>query len=64
MQEDEATMSVRVPNALLKMARSVAASRDETLSQVVRRALKAYVDRAPRQLDLVDAVDASKRRRG
>jgi len=50
----ETTISVRVPSDLADQARQVARSRDETISQVIRRALKAYVGRAPQQLSLDD----------
>ncbi len=53
---DEKMLTVRLPADLLKLAQSVARMRDETLSQVVRRALTAYADSAPRQTDLVEAV--------
>lgn len=50
----EATISVRVPSDLADQARQVARSRDETVSQVIRRALKNYVGRSPQQLSLDD----------
>jgi predicted transcriptional regulator len=53
--EDE-VLTARVPGDLLRMAKSVAKSRDETLSQVIRRALREYVDSGPAQKDLVDAI--------
>jgi hypothetical protein len=42
----------------------VAAARDETLSQVVRRALRAYIVSGPhgRQLDIEDAVTGERKR--
>jgi predicted transcriptional regulator len=49
-------LTARVPADLFKNAQSVARSRDETLSQVVRRALRIYVESSPVQSDLVDAV--------
>jgi predicted transcriptional regulator len=48
--------SVRVDRELLKLVRSVAHARDETISQVVRRAFRQYVAHAPAQTDLVEAV--------
>ena len=51
---------VRLPRALLDQAKSEARRRDETLSQVVRRALRAYVGSAPRQMDLEDAISTAK----
>ncbi len=56
---DEKLLTVRVPENLMKLVQSVARARDETLSQVVRRALVAYADSAPRQSDLVTAARAS-----
>jgi hypothetical protein len=53
-------LHVLVDVDIFKQAAQVAASRDETVSQVVRRALKAYVGQAPRQMDLEDAVRFSK----
>jgi predicted transcriptional regulator len=50
----EVTISIRVPADLADQAKQVARSRDETMSQVVRRALKNYVGRSPRQLSLDD----------
>ena len=40
---DEVVMTVRVPRSLAERARRVARSRDETLSQVIRRELRGYV---------------------
>lgn len=57
--EGEKMLTVRLPADLLKLAQGLARSRDENLSQVVRRALRGYVDSAPRQADLVEAVRAS-----
>jgi predicted transcriptional regulator len=39
----ETQIAVRVETSLKKQAERIAASRDETLSQVVRRALREYV---------------------
>ncbi len=54
--DEEPVLSVRVSADLLRNARAVAAQRDETLSQVVRRALRAYAGLGPPQLDLEDAI--------
>ena len=65
--ENDATLPpTRLPRALLDAARGQARRRDETLSQVVRRALRAYVTSGPVQGDLEDAIAAAapKRRRG
>lgn len=64
-EQDAVLPPIRLPKNLLIAARQVARSRDETLSQVVRRALRAYVDKAPRQVDLEEylgeAAASSKR---
>jgi hypothetical protein len=62
--EDSLTMQVRVPAPLLREAHRIAAQRDETVSQVVRRALRSYVGTAPRQMDLEDAIAATRHSRG
>lgn len=51
---------VRLPRALLDAAKAQARRRDETMSQVVRRALRAYVASGPVQTDLEDAIAAAK----
>jgi hypothetical protein len=56
VEGDEMVLTVRVPADLMHNARVVAAQRDETLSQVVRRALRAYAGLGPPQLDLEDAI--------
>jgi hypothetical protein len=50
---------VRVQSALLAAARAVADLRDETLAQVVRRALREYVASAPSRSDVVAVVSSS-----
>ena len=52
MAGDEVTITVRVPADLVREARAVAARHDETLSQVVRRALRSYVGHDDSQLRL------------
>jgi predicted DNA-binding protein len=49
---------VKVPLALHKEAKAAAAMRGDTISDVVRRALKAYIDRAEEDDDtrFADAV--------
>jgi hypothetical protein len=61
--ENDATMVVRLPASLLRHAKAVAAARDETLSQVVRRALRIYVGggQPAKQLDIENAVAAERR---
>jgi hypothetical protein len=58
--EDEIMIRVRTPIALAREAQRVAALHDESVSQVIRRALRAYVAAAPRQTDLEDAIAASR----
>lgn len=53
--------AIRLPKALLAAARSTARRRDETLSQVVRRALREYIGAGPVQIDLEDTIAASRR---
>jgi hypothetical protein len=60
MQNDAVLPPVRVDSALLRAVRAVAASRDETVAQVVRRSLRAYVASAPVQLDLESAIAAER----
>jgi predicted transcriptional regulator len=55
-QAAEVVITVRVPADLVRHARAAAERNDETLSQVVRRALRAYVGRTPDQLDIEDLV--------
>jgi hypothetical protein len=58
--EDETAVRARVPVSLARDAMRVAAKRDETLSQVIRRALRACVASAPAQTDLEDAIAAGR----
>lgn len=59
---DAAMPPIRLPRSLLQAARAEAGRRDETLSQVVRRALREYVAIAPRQGDIETVISASRRR--
>lgn len=43
---DDVVVTVRVPRSLIQRARQMARSRDETMSQVIRRGLRGYVGRA------------------
>ena len=66
-RNDDYPLRTWMPTALAHEAARVAAERDETVSQVIRRALRDYVASAPksaggRQLDLEDAIAAEKRR--
>jgi len=42
----EATLTVKLPDALRRQARSVATQRGQTISEIVRRALQQYVEDA------------------
>ena len=53
---NEVVLTVRVPKTLAQQVRQVAVSRDETPSQVIRRGLRAYVGRAPKQIDIEDGA--------
>ncbi len=53
---DEVVLTVRVPKILAQQVRQVAVSRDETTSQVIRRSLRTYVGRAPKQMDIEDVA--------
>lgn len=53
---DEVVLTVRVPKDLAEQVRQVAGSRDETTSQVIRRSLRRYVGRAPKQIDIEDTA--------
>ena len=51
-EENDTTLApIRLPKSLLNAARRKAARNDEKLSQVVRKALRAYVEEAPKKLD-------------
>ncbi len=52
----EAVLTVRLDEGLLRRAKRRAEKRDENLSQVVRRLLRAYADAAPAQTDLEDFI--------
>ena len=54
--QQEVVITVRVPAELARQARAVADHNDETLSQVLRRALRTYVGRTPDQLDCEDVA--------
>ncbi len=56
VEGEEVVLTVRVPADLMRNARAVATRRDETLSQVVRRALRVYAGAGPPQLDIEDAI--------
>lgn len=60
--EDETSVRVRVPKQLVGEAQRVAGKRDETLSQVIRRALRNYVASEPRQTDIEDAIRLTKKK--
>lgn len=52
----ETSFAVRIDAELLSRVRGKAATRDETVSQVVRRLLREYAGEAPAQLDLEVAI--------
>jgi predicted transcriptional regulator len=52
-------VTFRADPSLVRLAKSLAAARDETLSQVPRRALRTYVNSGPTQTNLLDAADAA-----
>ena len=58
----DVVLTVRIPDELSRLVRQVSDARDETVSQVVRRALRAYVDSAPPQGDLLAAVRVAAKR--
>ena len=53
---DDIVVTVRVPKKLAQRARKVADSRDETMSQVIRRGLRGYVGRASESIENEDAA--------
>jgi len=53
---DDIVVTVRVPKTLVQRARQVADSRDETMSQVIRRGLRGYVGRASKSIKNEDAA--------
>lgn len=61
-ENDACLPPVRLPRSLLDAARAQAKRRDETISQVVRRALRTYAALAPVQTDLEDAIRGTKRK--
>lgn len=52
---------IRIPELVLAAARRKAKARDETISAVVRRALRAYAE-TPVQTSLEEAIEDAKRR--
>lgn len=53
---DDVVVTVRVPKQLVQRAKQVADSRDETMSQVIRRGLRGYVGRASKSITSEDAA--------
>lgn len=53
----ETKITVKVPNHLRRRAKAVAALRGETISDVVREALEAYIVEATEEAEDVRAVD-------
>jgi len=60
--EAEHIVQVRVPIGLYQAALHAVKANDETISRVVRRALRDYVAAQPRQLDLETAIAVQRRR--
>ena len=59
----KALLTVEVEPSLKEAAAKIAAANDDTLSRVVRRALREYVA-AHAQMELPRAVSAKKKKRG
>ena len=57
------TLTIRVPADLLHHAQTIAAGRDETISKVLRSALRRYIQSGPAQLELEAAISSSKPKR-
>lgn len=53
---DDIVVTVRVPKILVQHARKLADSRDETMSQVIRRSLRGYVGHAAKSIENEDAA--------
>lgn len=53
---DDVVVTVRVPRNLVQRARQMAESRDETVSQVIRRGLRGYVSHASNTEKTEDAA--------
>jgi predicted DNA-binding protein len=53
----ESKITVKIPEALRRRAKAVAALRGETVSAVVREALATYVTEAMEEVDDVRALD-------
>jgi predicted transcriptional regulator len=53
---DDIVVTVRVPKTLVQRARKVADSREETMSQVIRRSLSGYVGHAAKSIENEDAA--------
>lgn len=53
---DDVVVTVRVPKALAQRVQQMAVSRDETVSQVIRRGLRGYVSRASKINENEDAA--------
>lgn len=51
---EDVVITVRVPQKLVQRVRKIAASRDETMSQIIRRSLRGYAELTP--IENKDAV--------
>jgi predicted transcriptional regulator len=58
-QQQDERVTVRLPADLVRNVRAQARINDETLSRIVRRAFRAYLQAGPQQLDLVDAMGST-----
>lgn len=54
---DDIVVTVRVPKPLARRVRQLASSRDETVSQVIRRSLRGYVSGTLKTDAVEDAVN-------
>ncbi len=57
----QGTLTIRIDAALKQEAEKKAAERDETLSQVVRRALRDYVSERGRRARFTPKADSSRK---
>lgn len=54
---DDVVVTVRVPRPLARRVQQLASSRDETVSQVIRRGLRGYVSEQSKNEEREDAVN-------
>ena len=58
---DKVTMMVQVPKELRRRAKMAAVARGDTLSEIMRGALEAYVEDTTASPDLIEAYEEWKR---